>query len=488
MVHTSASGDKGVGLGYWMQAVLDLSARVAGDFSSDPVHDLRTALRRCRSLADGIRAFDPDPAWKKMRRSGKQLFSSLGNLRDIHVMLDWVGKLSSSHDLVSKDLGAFLSAEEEKAKTAATVALAHFDRKQWKVWASVLPRRAARITIDSPIFAHLALERWQQAHELHRQALRNRSRVGFHRLRIGLKRLRYTLENFLPRLYGGWGEDLKQLQDLLGDVHDLDVLWQAAVRVKVFRDSETRERWHTRVQEERSRRLEGYRQKMLGVQSCWPVWRSSLPAPDQLRSLSLERLRTWASFLDTNTSHAEHVAQLATQLYDGLPAAGILHGRSQWNKYRDILRAAAYMHDVGRSKSNRGHHKQSARLIRRLVPPLSWSADEIHATAAVVRYHRGALPRDTHTKFAALSPSKQRLVEYLAGILRLACACDWQRDNQIRRVSVEAAQPVVKIRAEGYREYTALAEHLAAARHLLELAYQRPVFIVPTDDGRRNAA
>jgi len=26
----------------------------------DPVHDLRVALRRCRSLADGLMALDPD--------------------------------------------------------------------------------------------------------------------------------------------------------------------------------------------------------------------------------------------------------------------------------------------------------------------------------------------------------------------------------------------------------------------------------------------
>jgi hypothetical protein len=44
---------------------------------------------------------------------------------------------------------------------------------------------------------------------------------------------------------------------------------------------------------------------------------------------------------------------------------------------------------------------------------------------------------------------------------------------------VENAGPLLTIEAEGYTEYTAMAEHLAAARHLLELACQRPVFILP---------
>src|SRR5437660_6148336 len=87
-----------VGLAYWMEEVLVQCAKAEQDFSSDPVHDLRTALRRCRSLADGIRVFDRDSAWKKMRRAGKVLFSSLGDLRDTQVTIEWLGKLAAEGD------------------------------------------------------------------------------------------------------------------------------------------------------------------------------------------------------------------------------------------------------------------------------------------------------------------------------------------------------------------------------------------------------
>ena len=84
---------KVTGLRYWMLQVLDECDRVAANFGPDPVHDLRVALRRCRSLADGLMALDPDPDWKAMKKAGKRLFQRLGALRDVQVMMEWVEKL-----------------------------------------------------------------------------------------------------------------------------------------------------------------------------------------------------------------------------------------------------------------------------------------------------------------------------------------------------------------------------------------------------------
>jgi hypothetical protein len=198
------------------------------------------------------------------------------------------------------------------------------------------------------VFAHLALERWQAARELHRQALRNRSKVSFHDLRIGIKRLRYTVENFLPGLHAAWGNDLKELQDLLGEVHDFDVLWQTAVGMNAFPDVEAQRQWRDRIMQERQQRLQAYRVKTLGGESLWRVWRAALPRPEELRSLALERLQIWASFHGPSVVHAKHVADLALQLYDGLSFDGIPRGPKR-ESYRYILQAAALMHDVGRS-------------------------------------------------------------------------------------------------------------------------------------------
>jgi len=87
-----------------MLRVLEECDRAAVDFSSDPVHDLRVAIRRCRSLADGLIHIDPDPKWKEMKRAPKKLFASLGGLRDMQVLIEWIEKLFRPDDPVAVTL------------------------------------------------------------------------------------------------------------------------------------------------------------------------------------------------------------------------------------------------------------------------------------------------------------------------------------------------------------------------------------------------
>lgn len=479
---TAALQQKRAGLGYWMQQVLTECEKTAAGFSSGSVHDLRTSLRRCRSMADGIMVFDPSPAWKRMKQSGRELFSSLGALRDTQVMLEWIEKLALQSDPAAAIFTEILRRREDDLAQSAAANLRQFDRSQWSNWVSELPSRAEHIALDSQVFAHLALERWHQAYALHRRALRNRTKVAFHDLRIGIKRLRYTIENFLPALHEAWSRDLKQMQDILGDMHDLDVLWQTAIQLDIFRDPESRARWRSRIAQEREVRLQEYRRKMIGLGSLWRVWRAGLPKQERLRSLGFRRLEIWASFLDPDSDHSKHVAELALQMFDGMRMENI--SDSERELYRYTLHLAAIAHDVGRSLRNKGHHKASARMVRRITPPLGWTAEQLQIASLVARYHRGALPRETQKIFPALPESKQSLVKFLGGILRLACACDHEHNRRIRRVQIEGSATVWTIRAQGYNEATPLAEHIAAARHLLELAFRRPVFVLPLDGVR----
>src|SRR5206468_11135413 len=90
--------------------------RASAGFAPDPVHDLRVALRRSRSIADGSIAIDPDPAWKEMKKAGRRLCSRLGELRDVHVMQEWAGKLASPSDPSAIALLQFLAARETELK------------------------------------------------------------------------------------------------------------------------------------------------------------------------------------------------------------------------------------------------------------------------------------------------------------------------------------------------------------------------------------
>src|SRR5579864_3761819 len=94
---------KTTGLGYWMMRVIEECELVSANFSADPVHDLRVALRRCRSMADGMMAMDPDREWKAMKKAGKQLFQRLGTLRDVQIMMEWIEKLEVVNGHASAD-------------------------------------------------------------------------------------------------------------------------------------------------------------------------------------------------------------------------------------------------------------------------------------------------------------------------------------------------------------------------------------------------
>ncbi|HKH99401.1 MAG TPA: CHAD domain-containing protein [Candidatus Sulfotelmatobacter sp.] len=555
---------KTTGLRYWMARVLEECDHIAADFSADPVHDLRVALRRCRSMADGMMAMDPDPGWKAMKKAGKRLFQRLGDLRDVQIMMEWIDKLhpasvagAPSHaslqaegtpaqtatpdaeqavnpndypqpvrDPAAQALLEILKHREGQQKHEARAALEEFDRKQWRQWSKSLPLRAARVRPGSAVFKHLALERWTAARDLHNRATRNRSQVAFHTLRIGIKRFRYIVENFLPAEHKAWSNDLKHMQDLLGEVHDLDVLWATALSCHVFPDvaehDDSRKAWHARIVEERTKRLEEYRQKMVGPGSLWNAWRAGLPQGKQIQEVATRRMKLWAKALDPDFAHSERVARLALELYDGLEAAGLLTfngnglngdglsgkgSKGKGSDGRDTLYVAALLHDVGRSKEKKGHHKASLELIRAHGTPLGWKAENMQRAAVVARFHAGALPTRSHKALRDLLPDEQKAVIRLVAILRLANAMDAAHDGHIRRVQIENADAgkrrtngflrkparlgkneALIISAEGYTPGSPTAQTIAAERYLLETVLRRPVVVKAASGLRRPAS
>ena len=466
--------DKKGGLAYWAARVLEECDKASQDFAADPVHDLRVAIRRCRSMADGFLSVDPDPGWKQMKKSAKPLFSALGDLRDLQVVGEWITRISDPSDPVRQTLLQSLALREIALKAAAQAALHSFDRKRWSSLNTRLAKRTGKVPAEGLVFQHLALERWTEAHALHRQALRNRTQVGYHHLRIGIKRFRYTVENFLPQRHEKWARDLRDLQDALGEVHDFDVL-HAMLKTHPGISAEDRARWNVRIAAERQQRLDLYRQKMLGMQSLWYVWRAELPSGPLLQQAALEKLRTWATFLDPDFSHAAHVTRIALQLYDGLSQQGIPLGPD----CRSILEAAAILHDVGRSKSDNGHRNRTYRMIRKLAPPLGWTEEQLHCVAVVARLHRGPLPVEGDSSFVGLTTKRRKELLPVAGILRLANAFDWEHDGVIRRIAVERQNASLIIYGEGLIEISPLAERLARARYLLEASCGLPLLIRP---------
>jgi len=462
---TSAVPQRKAGLMYWAQRVVEECENACHDFAADPVHDLRVAIRRCRSMADGFLSIDPDPAWKQMKRMAKPLFAALGELRDVQVMMEWVDKLSSPDNPARPILLLELQLRENQLKSAAQQELEKFDRKQWLSLNTHLSSRAETIPLGGTVFQLLALERWNDARELHRRALRNRSGTAYHQLRIGIKRLRYTVENFLPELHDAWSRDLRDLQDALGEVHDFDVLW-ALLRSHREIAPEVRSDWHATLQTERNKRLGLYRERMVGRQSLWQKWRAALPAEDQLQFAGLEKFRIWASFLDPHFEHATHVVSVALTLFDGLAEHKVITGD---RKQRCILEAAALTQEVGAGKHEKGRRKRSFKLLHKLAPPPGWSSDDMRGVAIIARYHRGALPSSSHSMFTGVPARSRMHLLRLAGILRLANALSAAvqgSDPQAQVVGNDSAIAIVVSNLEaGIGEP---GERLSRAKYLLE--------------------
>jgi CHAD domain-containing protein/HD superfamily phosphodiesterase len=473
--------DKKSGLAFWAARVLEEADKASQDFAADPVHDLRVAIRRCRSMADGFLSVDPDPAWRQMKKLGKGLFASLGELRDTQVMMEWIERLSSEDDPLRHVLLLSLKQKEEDLKLVAKEAVDNFDRKRWIALNDKLAERATRVPLEGPVFQYLALERWHEAYELHRTALRNRSAVAYHQLRIGIKRFRYTVENFLPERHQRWSRDLRDLQDALGEVHDFDVLW-TLVKSHPEVGPEERALWQQTISTQRQKRIAFYRKKMLGRESLWQKWRAELPSGDALAEASLEKMHTWAEFLDPDNKHAELVTTLALEIFDGLAREGIL---PESEPARRILQAAAVMHDVGRAK-NSGHRKRGYRMIRELKPPVGWSDEYLQCVAIVAHYHRGGLPPSNHPIFAGLPAQRRSELMPLAGVLRLANALDDAHDQRISNVMVERHDGVLRIYAQGLTAaINPFGEQLARARYLLEACIKMPILLRPLPSRRR---
>ncbi len=477
MLPGSQTHEKKAGLAYWAARVLEECDKASVGFEADPVHDLRVAIRRCRSMADGFLSVDPDPAWKQMKRLAKPLFSSLGDLRDTQVMREWIAKLAEPADPVAESLNAELTRKETDLKAEAQKSLAAFDREKWTELNTHLAKRTGLIPLEGPVFQHVALERWMDARELHRHALRNRSGVAYHQLRIGIKRFRYTVENFLPARHAKWSKDLRDLQDALGEVHDLDVL-RLMLRSHADLQAHDRLRWQKRIAEERQQLLNLYREKMLGPRSLWNVWRAGLPSGEVLEGAAMQKLRTWATLLDPDQAHTALVIKLALQLYDGVTQCGILKFAA---RSRQLLEAAAILHEIGRGEESRngGHQKRAYRMVRKLKPPLGWTDEDMQCVAAMVRHHRGALPSAGDSSFVGLPAKRRSEVMTLLGMLRLANALDESHDQKVKEITVQAQNGGLRVRAHGLQKLSVTAERVARARYLLESMCNRPIMISP---------
>jgi len=141
--------------------------------------------------------------------------------------------------------------------------------------------------------------------------------------------------------------------------------------------------------------------------------------------------------------YAERVCAFALSLFDQLQ--GSLH---QWGDgERELLAAAALLHNCGHFINHSAHHKHSYYIIRH-DELLGFTEEEIEIIANVARYHRKSPPKRKHPNFQSLVGDKhQQLVCHLSALLRLSVALDRRRSGMVQwvRCDLNLAQRQLKL-------------------------------------------
>lgn len=145
----------------------------------------------------------------------------------------------------------------------------------------------------------------------------------------------------------------------------------------------------------------------------------------------------------TDFTHADHVAALALQIWDALAAAGV-HGGDRGE--RDLVWAAAMLHDIGVTVDYDDHHKHSRYII--LNAGLAGHTPREKALIGqITRYHRKGDPG--LGEFAPLArKGDEALLRRCAAVLRLAEQLERSRDQIVRAARVEVADGTVVLRLE----------------------------------------
>jgi len=228
-------------LRFYFAAMLSCETGTRQGEDIEQLHDMRVATRRLRAafdiFSDYFLAGVIKPYLKDLRATGR----ILGQVRDLDVfMASAQGYMIKLSEAQGGGLAPLLELWEAKHQEARTMMLTHLDGVRYQAFIQQFnvflnspgegvmligsadhplpntPRAVTPLLIYSRLAAVRAFEK----------SLEKASIVELHVLRTEFKRLRYTVEFFREILGGEAGqviEDLKVIQDHLGELHDADV-------------------------------------------------------------------------------------------------------------------------------------------------------------------------------------------------------------------------------------------------------------------------
>jgi exopolyphosphatase/guanosine-5'-triphosphate,3'-diphosphate pyrophosphatase len=171
--------------------------------------------------------------------------------------------------------------------------------------------------------------------------------------------------------------------------------------------------------------------------------------------------------------HGLQVARLALAIVDELASPFRLG-----EKERQMLEAAALLHDAGYFISYAAHHKHTYHLVRH-ADLFGFTPREREVIAQVARYHRKSVPKKKHEGFARLAPPDQLLVRRLGGILRLADGLDRRRIGAVTAIDCSLSTATFMVRLMGEGDLSVELYGGRAKGDLFEEAFDRKLMLVP---------
>ncbi len=193
------------------------------------------------------------------------------------------------------------------------------------------------------------------------------------------------------------------------------------------------------------------------------------PLFDDVRRASVHNL---AAQYHPEFDHTEHVATLTTAMWDALAEAGLHDGDPV---ERDLLWAAALLHDIGTAVDYDDHHKHSRYLILSAGLP-GFSARETALVAQLARYHRKGTPSLGDLE-PLVAKGDEDLLRRGAALLRLSEQLERARDQTVGEAVLTVAGGTAALRLSADEDVT-LAQWMAERQtELFERAFGVPLRI-----------
>ena len=448
------------------------------DDDVENLHQVRVASRRIRTALPILKDKIGKERYRKLLAGIREITRSFGPARDLDVQILYLQEEAKFFP----DVAALL--EDRKIKRAR---LDNFTKKTaYKIIGGSFLKNTRKMCEEvlSQKYLHSESDFFKAYRELlfrlktvleHEKTLDDpENRVGHHTLRIAIKKLRYSLENFRS-IYGRDFPpiltEVKKLQTMLGNLHDLDV-WSSILK-EVLSGREklesaepldadlvksSLENFYSRLSEKRSVEFQKFLLEWANLkkddffESILEVSSEDLKVPEffvkssKIQDLGglpqgqpedfflLKKLEDYG----IDPCHSKNVAQLSLELFDRLKE---LHKLEELE--RRYLKFASILHDIGWPNGMKAHHKNSMKRIMG-DSELPLNTYERMLIGNIARYHRKSL-KGSHWNYKILDKKSKRTVKKLSALLRIADALDLDGKYTYREFDLQVLKNKVKL-------------------------------------------